>query len=163
MSIVDGPMHFSGDVTFGGQVAIPTGTITDARVAVGAAIAATKCIQRQRTCWCQDKSDITVVTKNQVIHTVMAAGTLQGIKIGCVVANIGAASITVDLKKNGATVLSAVMTYGVLAAYALVTGTIATPAIVAGDVLEAVVVATAGGGTLAKGLFGVLLIDEAPV
>jgi hypothetical protein len=62
--------------------------------------------------------------------------------------------VTVDLRKNGTTILTSVITISVAqAAYARVAGAIASAAYIAGDVFELVVTATAGGGTLPQGLF----------
>jgi hypothetical protein len=91
-------------------------------------------------------------------------GTVLGVYVGSVSKCVGAATVTVDVKVNNTTVLTAVVTLDsgntdrVFEA-----GTLSgTPAVVAGDFLEAVVVATAGGGTLATGLSIEVVTHEDP-
>ena len=96
------------------------------------------------------------------IHVVVGAtGTLQKFSGGSVVANTGAATITVDLHKNGASILTAaiVLDNGD-AAYAVVEGVISSSSVVADDVLEVVITVNAGGGTLGKGVFASLDLYE---
>lgn len=70
--------------------------------------------------------------------------------------------MTVDLKKNGTSVLTSTVTIDhTVAAYTQVAASIATNTYVAGDVFEVVVTATAGGGTLPQGLFVALITREA--
>lgn len=97
-----------------------------------------------------------------VIHIIHGAtGTLNTFKCGVVVACIGAAVIDFDLLIDGATALSAaVRVDNGDAAYALVAGTLSTTAVTVNSVLEVSVDGTAGGGTLGKGVFAVLEMDE---
>jgi hypothetical protein len=70
--------------------------------------------------------------------------------------------VTVDLRKNGTTVLSAVITLNnANTARVAVAGALSVTTLVAGDVLE-VVTATAGGGTLATGVFAIVTVNEMP-
>jgi hypothetical protein len=90
-----------------------------------------------------------------------ASATINSFKAGSVTACVGAATITVDLKKNGTSVLSAPITLNSSStAYVVQSGTVTTTSLVAGDVLEVVVTATAGGGTLGNGVFAVAQVDE---
>lgn len=89
------------------------------------------------------------------------AGTIRSFRAGSIAIAVGAATVTVDLKKNGVTVLSAVITLDTgNAARVSEAGTLSTTSLAAGDLLEVVVVATAGGGTLPTGLWCTLLVDE---
>jgi hypothetical protein len=89
------------------------------------------------------------------------SGTLLSFKAGSIVANIGAATVTLDLKKNGVTALSAVITLNnANTARVAVSGTLSVTTLAAGDVLEVVATATAGGGTLATGVFAELRWKE---
>lgn len=104
----------------------------------------------------------TSASETKVIHYARAAGSVTGFRAGSVVANIGAATVTVDLKKNGTTVLSAVITLdNANAAYTAEAGTISSASYVSGDVFTVVTVATAGGGTLATGVYAAADFDEA--
>lgn len=94
------------------------------------------------------------VTERKVNHVARSTGTVEAIEAGIVVAAAGAATVTVDLRKNGTTILSAVITINnTHVAYQEVAGTISSAAYVVGDVFELVVTATAGGGTLPQGLY----------
>ena len=76
------------------------------------------------------------------------------IEAGVVVQAAGAATVTVDLRKNGTTILSGVITLNnTHVAYAEVAGTISSARYVTGDVFEIVLTATAGGGTLPQGVY----------
>jgi len=97
-----------------------------------------------------------------VIHVVHGAtATINSIKVGAVVACTGAGTVDFELLKNGATVLTAAVRIDSGdAAYALVAGSIASPFLSVGDVLEIAIDETAGGGVVAKGVFAVVELDE---
>lgn len=106
----------------------------------------------------------TVATERRSIAIMRAAGTLKSLEI-CITqtAHVGAATLTVDLLKNGTTVLTApVSTSSSDAVRALKGATFASTALADGDVLELNITATAGGGTLAVGMGAELTYDENP-
>lgn len=130
--------------------------LTDAHVLADANIDATKLQHDHRGMFAQE-SGTTAAAEERVVHVVKGAtGTVKKVAAGAVVANIGAATCTIDVHKNGATIMSATfdLTSGE-AAYELVVGTIdpAKEAVVAGDVIEVILTVAAGGGTLATGVF----------
>lgn len=94
---------------------------------------------------------------NQPIHVAAAAGQILSVFVGSVVACVGAATIVVDVKKNGTTVLTGTVTLdSANTAYIGESGTLAgagAPTLAAGDVITVSVTATAGGGTLGQGVF----------
>lgn len=105
----------------------------------------------------------TAVSATKVVHYARAAGTISAVRAGSVVACVGAATIVVDVKKNGVSILTGTFTLdNANTAYTPESGTLATTTYAAGDVLTSVVVATAGGGTLGSGLFVEVDLDEAP-
>jgi hypothetical protein len=72
----------------------------------------------------------------------------------------GGGSCTIDLKKNGTSVLSGAVTLdSTTAAYALKDGTVTTPAYAAGDVFEVQVASPSG--TKPKGVFARAVLREA--
>jgi hypothetical protein len=76
-----------------------------------------------------------------------------------------AATVTVDLKVNGTSILTSVITIdNTVAAYGSVAATLAAGAatLVAGNVLTIVITATAGGGTLPTGFFCETVVWEDP-
>jgi len=154
--------QFRGTVTFL-DAKLNDGCVENKHVAAGAEIAASKLEHQHRPVY-EQESDTTSITEARVVHVVKGtAGTLKTFKCGVVVACAGAATVTVDLLKDGVSVLVAAVEINVAhAAYELVAGTINTAAVVAGDVLEVDVVAVAGGGTIGKGVFAFVDLWEDP-
>lgn len=124
-------------------------------------LAATKQQQQYIEHYSQE-SGTTATAEDRVIHTVYGDdGTIVAFEAGCVVACVGNATVSVDLHKNGASILSsAIELDSADAAYAVVAGTIDDADIEDGDVLEVIVTVSAGTGTLGKGVFASLVIRE---
>ena len=160
---IEGAMTFAGRITFK-DVDLPAAAITNANVAGNAGISASKLEHQHQPNYSQE-SGTTAAAEDRVIHTVHGAtGIVTAFAAGCVVANIGAAVVTVDLHKNGATMLTAAIDVdNGDAAYAVVAGTVdpAEEDVVVDDVIEVVVTVAAGGGTLGKGVFAKTVIEEA--
>lgn len=158
---LDGDLYVVGDINSRTRT-YPAGSISDAAIAAGAAIAATKQVQQHVLAYAQD-SGATAADEERVIHVVYgAAGTSIAFEAGCVVTNDGECTITIDLLKNGTTVLTvAPVITSSHSAYELVTGTIGTTALVDGDVLE-ITIATAGTNTVGLGPFCSLVLREDP-
>lgn len=101
--------------------------------------------------------------ERRAVHIAAAAGTIESFKAGPVVAASGDSTVAVDLRKNGTTVLSAVITIdNGKAAYSLTAGTLSVTTYAAGDVLEQVVTSTPGTGTPPQGVFGTAILSENP-
>jgi hypothetical protein len=157
---MENPHDFAGGLTASGGMTIPAGAVSNAQVAAGAAIAHDKLDHQYGPL-----APLTPGTaQSETVPTFVArsAGTVLSFKVGAVVANIGAATVTFDLKKNGTTVLTGVVTLNNGdAAYTPKAGTLSgTPTFVAGDVFTVVTVATAGGGTLATGIYATMRVSE---
>ena len=160
--------NVQGDFLFAGVVVhqqgtIPNNSVNDAKVASLAGIQASKLQQQRNVVYGQPGGAISF-TDRQVIAVVNGAtGLLAGFKAGSKTACVGAATITLDLQKNGVTMLSAVITLNnANTAYVSVAAALAVTAMVAGDVLEVVVTATAGGGTIGSGVFCEAVFNEDP-
>lgn len=104
----------------------------------------------------------TAASETVVMHEVCGAtAVLKSVRAGSVAVAVGAATVTVDVKKNGTTVLSAVITLDTgNTVYIGEAGTITVSSAAVGDVYTAVIVATAGGGTLPTGLWVSLVVNE---
>ena len=103
----------------------------------------------------------TAVAGTYPIGVLLGSATLKYASICLVVANQSGATVTVDFKKNGTTVLSSTIQLDDAdAARHVEEGTISVPTGADGDVYEAVVTVNAGGGTLGEGLLGQLVFDE---
>ncbi len=159
ISTIDGALRVRGQLTCDSFV-LPAGTITDASVAAAAGIVSEKLEQQYLPLFTQPNT--TAAAETRVIHVVRGTtGTIEAFRAGSIAANSGAAVVTVDLKKNGSSVLSSVITLdNANTARVAEDGTISSANVVAGDVLEVVITATAGGGTLATGVFAQACIQE---
>ncbi len=157
---VDEDGFFKGAVRFL-QILLNAGCVSNTHVATDAAIVASKMQHQHRSGYAQE-SATSAADEARVIHVVKGqTGQVLTFKVGAVVANIGAAVVDVDLLKNGVSILTAaVQIDSGNAAYALVDATIDTDTLVEGDVLEVSIDGTAGGGTLAKGVFCYLDVIE---
>lgn len=164
-SIIRGNRHYEDDVSFGGNVALPDAAVDNDAIDPAAGIAASKLQHLHRANFSQPNTAATSETRH-VFTCHGATGTVIGFKAGSIVAALLGATVTVDLKKNGASVLSSVITLdNANTARASENGTLngAQVALVAGDELEVVTVATVGGGTLPTGVFASANIVESYV
>jgi hypothetical protein len=151
------PTVLQGDVTTTGvlnckQLISREATITNAMIDPTAGIAATKIQKPRRIHYGQSGTAAAATIPIYVCNGATAA--VESIRVGSIAACIGGATVTVDLKKNGTTILSSVVTLNSSnTARIVVDGTVSSPNLVADDFLELVITAAVGGGTLATGLF----------
>jgi hypothetical protein len=88
-------------------------------------------------------------------------GTLLRFSAGSIAKAVGDSTVTVDLKKNGTTCLSAVVTLSSSSSnYGSQDGTITVSSLAVDDVLTVVITATVGTGTLPTGLYAVAEFSE---
>ena len=132
MMRIEEAVLFKGNVTFAGNVTLPDGCVDKENVEPGAGVEATKQEHQHRAVYRQE-SDTTAAAESRVVHVVKgAAGTLQDFKAGSVVANVGDSTISVDLHKNGVTVLTAPIDLDSGdSAYDVVAGVISSASVVA--------------------------------
>lgn len=101
------------------------------------------------------------IAERRVIHVARAAGNVIAFETGPVVAAIGDSTATVDLRKNGTTILTGTITIDSAdAAFTKLPGVIATAPYVLGDVFEVVITIAAGTGTLPQGVFASAVFRE---
>ncbi len=139
----------------------PPGCITDNAIQAGADIDTSKLMHRFQPVYCQPVA-ATVSAETKIVHVVYGStATLNTVEVGLVTANIGAATITVDVYVNGSSILVTPLTItNSLTAYTITTCDISNQNLVMNNVLEVVVTASASGGTIGKGLFVCPQIDE---
>lgn len=140
---------------------IPSNSISSSSQAMaGLNFNADKLEQRFFPGWSLPNSASTTETRNLFVAN--RSGTVNSVKAGSIAAAIGDSTVTIDVKKNGSTILSAVITLD-SANTARITeaGTISgAGTFVAGDWYEVVIVATAGTGTLPTGVFVQCEVDQ---
>lgn len=151
-SKVDGNLYVSGEGKFGSFV-LPTNSVDDSNIKTTNPITAEKMYHQHQKNFCQKHTE-TAAVERRVIHTAYDAGVLESFRVFATVANIGDSTVTVNLYKNGSTILSSVpvLDSGDAAYTGIVLGTFSATPYVANDVFEIVVTVSAGTGTLAKGV-----------
>jgi hypothetical protein len=151
-STVQGDLYVNGNLTAKTQN-IPSAAVTDAQIASGSNVDAYKLRHLHRKVHCQP-SGTAAISESRVIHEALNTGILTDFRAGAVTVPIGADTVTVDLKKNGVSVLTAVITVtSGFTTRVSQAATIATPNYANGDVFEVVTVATHTSGTLPQELW----------
>lgn len=160
-------MKVEEDAEFRGQLRCldlkpNAGFLGKEHVEAGAGLEASKLEHEHRALYAQESATTAIAGDDYVIHVVRGlTGTVKSFAAGVVVACVDGATITVDLHKNGVSILVApIVIDNGDAAYAIVEGVIDTAAVAHDDVLEVVVTVAAGGGTIGKGVFAVLDLFE---
>lgn len=157
---IDSDVYVAGNLN-SQSLTVPVGTILDAAVNSAADIAATKLEHRHKLVYAQESATNAASEARAMFACYGATANVIAFEAGSVVAATGDSTVTVDLKKNGSSILTAVITLdSANTARVVESGVIATAGLVDGDVLEVVIVATAGTGTLPKGVFAGLVVDE---
>lgn len=167
LNTLDGDfIHRGGTFTFGSAVKLPAAAVGDGQFDANSPLATAKQRHRKQVAYAQPNGSAAAAEQKAVHVGYGATGSVIGVRAGVRTqgaAGTGGMSVTVDVRKNGTSVLTAVVTIdATTAAFAKVPGSVSTPAYVTGDVFEVVVTATAGGGTLPQGLFVDLIFDEDP-
>jgi hypothetical protein len=139
------------------------GSVTNASVANNAAIASTKLQQRRKAFYAKPSATAAAAETIPIARIYGATASLVALRVGSVVACVGDSTVTIDLKKNGTSVLSAtVQLDSANTARVTEAATINTTGAVVDDLFELVVTVSAGTGTLATGIFAELVYDEDP-
>lgn len=142
-------------------ITLPQNSITSGeQVKAGANIPADKTEQRFFPNWSQPNSAAT--TETRTLFVARRSGTVNEVLAGSIAAAIGDSTVTLDVKKNGTTILSAVITLdnsntARVAELGAISG---GGTFVAGDWFETVITATVGTGTLPTGVFVQLEVDQ---
>lgn len=154
--------QFTGNVTFVKTVVFPVQTIGDAQINPAAAISSPKLEHRFMPKLAQ-VFGVAATAERRVVHRAKSVGTIAFYYVGLSVANVGAATVTVDLLKNGTSVLSApvVLSSATVVYTGAVLAAVATAAYTVGDVFEVNITVAAGGGTLGQGVFAAPIFTEA--
>ncbi len=154
-----------GDYTVRGTlrceaIAMPQNAIDNSdQIKAGTNISADKLEQRFFPAWSQPNSAATSETRT--LFVARRSGTVNEVIAGSIAKATGDAVVTLDVKKNGTTILNAVITLDNANTNRIVElGSITSSAFVAGDWFEVVITATANTGTLPTGVFLQMECDQ---
>lgn len=154
MQQLNGPMAIIGPLALTGPVSLPAASVgnTEIGASVAAPIDAEKIEQQVLQRY---STSGTAASATVPIHRAEGDGTIVALRCGSIAIAIGAATVTVDLQKNGTSVLTGATPLTLDSsnvARTLEDASIATAGYSEADFFELVIVATAGGGTLPTGL-----------
>jgi hypothetical protein len=156
-NVIYGDMYVGGNFTCQ-TFTCPTNSIPSAAIDSNNPIAATK-QEHQYLPGHRQTGNVAAATDE--VHEAYAAGTINAFRAKIRTAPAAANSYTIDLKKNGTSVLSApIAVDSTTTPNAVLTGTVTTTTYAAGDRLE-VVVAAVAGTTWGTGLFAGPVLREA--
>lgn len=153
---IQGDMAVNGRLT-PTSLTIPFGSVSNASIASGSNVDTDKLESRVYSSWSQPNSASTAETRT--LFVAKRAGTITSFLAGSIAAAIGDSTVTIDLKKNGTTILSSTIVLDSSnTARVAEDGTLngASTAFVAGDWFEVVITISAGTGTLPTGVFAQL-------
>jgi hypothetical protein len=137
----------------------PAQSVNSDAIKTGANLDADKLENRVYSSHAQPNSAAT--TETRPLFVARKAGTVNSVLAGSIAKAIGDSTVTVDVRKNGTTILSGVITLdNANTARVGEAGTISVPAFVAGDWFEVVITATIGTGTLPQGVFVQCEMDQ---
>lgn len=156
---VSGDLVVIGEILGATGIDYPSGSIVNADISGSAAIAASKS-QRSisvhifQSGVCADETIIARIIKG-------ATGILKHFTCACVISSNGDSSVTLDLKKNGVSVLAGMVTLNAGTGTTEVVAVITTTAVVDGDILTVVINGEwSGSDALASGVFAQIDLDE---
>lgn len=164
MSRIEGSLHVNGTLS-AASFNPPDSTITrNAQIATTSDPIGTDKVKHRHTitlALTDHATDSAVIRK--VVHIVKGAtATIESFVAGVTVAATATGECDVDLKVNGTSVLSAdIKLDSANAAFSDEAGTVTSPNLVAGDVVEMAIDATTGANK-PKGVHATVVIDEAP-
>jgi hypothetical protein len=153
LSVLNGDYHINGTLS-SALFNAPSGSIRNIDIEQDAQIEASKLVQPNQPTY-RETVATTASTLTIPLHSIVGTtATLNTFVAGMVVPNIGDSTVSVDLLKNGSTVLTAPISLSSAdAARAQVTAAITDFDAVVGDLYEVDIIATIGTGTLGLGLF----------
>lgn len=146
----DTDLHVNGTFS-ANNMAIPANAVGDAQVAAG--IGAQK-LGHEHSRTRSQASGVNNATTTEVIFVARNAGTVVRFGAGHQAVATGTGNTTIDLHKNGVSILNAVITLTNQAVNTLVTAALGAGAVyAANDVFKVIIVATPGTGIAGQGVF----------
>jgi hypothetical protein len=157
---IPGDLRVRGNVNANGYN-FPANSIGDSQFNSANPLGATKQVHQHNERYSQVHGSA-ATTARVPIHTAFDAGAVIDIRAKCSVIPIGDSTVTVDLYKNGSSILTGVITLDntVAANVSETTGITAPGTYVEDDEFHVVVTATVGTGTLPQGLSVLVVFRE---
>lgn len=150
-----------GATTLAGAVTLPAASIGDTQVSAAAPLGVTKTAHQYVEVWSQ-VSGTAATAATQAFYVAKAAGVVAQVRVGSVAIAIGDSTVTVDVRKNGTTILSGtVQLDNGNTAYVSEAGSLSVTSYSANDVFTVVQTVSAGTGTLPQGVFVQVVFQEA--
>lgn len=158
--IIDGDLIVRGTLNCG-AITMPQNAIDSSQqIKAGTNISADKTEQRFFPSHAQPNSAAT--TETRTLFVARRAGSVNEVITGSIAKAVGDSTVTIDVRKNGSTILAGVVTLNSSSTNRVVQlGSVTSAAFVAGDWFEVVITATIGTGTLPTGVFVQLEVDQA--
>lgn len=158
---IDGNLHVTGTLKVG-SMDLPAAAVTDDNMDPANPIDVDKQIHQYVHTYAQNRA-AAVAAERKAVFSATGDGALVNVQAGVTQAAVGDSTITVDVYKNGVSVLTGVLTIDSGdAAFATQTAVV-TPGsegYSAGQVFEVVIAVTAGTGTLPRGVYVSLTVNE---
>jgi hypothetical protein len=157
--ILDGDIQIRGNLNCN-SITLPQNAIDNSsQIKAGTNLNADKLEQRFFPAWSQPNSAAS--TETRTLFVARRSGVVNEVIAGSIAKATGDAVVTLDVKKNGTTILNAVITLDNANTNRIVElGSITSSAFVAGDWFEVVITATANTGTLPTGVFLQMECDQ---
>lgn len=160
LSVLNADIHVAGTLTANNMV-IPGNAVGNSQFKTGDPLAVTKQVHRVYPALKQTHGGA-AVAQREVVRIAHAAGTVSAVRAGVTVASTVDAEITVDVRKNGVSILASPLVLDSTdTAFTSALASISTASYSAGDFLEVVVTVDVAGGVLGQGLRVELVCDEA--
>jgi len=155
---------FQGTLTVNTALNMPASTVDDTEVATGTTPIGSPKLEQQYSKMFSQESATAASDVIYPVHEVRGSvATALTFTAGSVAAAVGDSTCTVDLLKNGTTMLSAVITLdNANTARVSESGTLSVTSLVVGDLIEIKFNATIGTGTLPTGVFATVRLKEYP-
>jgi hypothetical protein len=153
-------VYHNGTHTFGVKPAFPNASIKNAHVDTTDPLDIDK-IRRAVFARLAQVHGSNATAERRIVHVARSAGTLLAVQVVPIVAATGDSTVTVDVYKNGVSVLTGTVSLdNSKAAYSKTLATLSVTAYTAGDVFEVVQTISAGTGTLPHGVCTQLTFNE---
>jgi hypothetical protein len=158
--LIDGDLSVRGTLRCGAIVMPQNAIDNPSQIKAGTNIPADKTEQRFFPSYSQPNTAATAETRT--LFVARRAGTLNEVIAGSIAKAVGDSTVTIDVKKNGTTILAApiVLDNANTARVMELGSVVGGGGFLAGDWLECVITVSAGTGTLPTGVFIQLEVDQ---